>query len=471
MQLFAKHRLPDALFSIFTSKYRELYASSLFVLLTCYRQEIAIKKSELASMLCDALEEQLLQTHDEEEGLSGNTLSERAYAIIRKLHATGWLETEQSMDTFEEYLTVPEFAIKIIKTLQEVANERPKEYNSFVHSTYIALKSADTERDEYTYEALLTAYRNTEELIDSLRTLLGNIRKYYQELQQQTEVRDLLVQHFDQYTSLVMEKVYHRIKTTDCVPRFRVSILHILKKWLGDYRLLETIAGQMLQRGHEASAVEAQRKVSSMLDDMINAYENITSILREIDRKNSTYIKASVERFQYLLNENEGMKGRLVDILHKAGSYEDPDKAWSLMAESLPLHSVNHITTDSLYTEPRRRERHQPTPLNLETEAREEEIEQEYEGLKELIRHGLTRNKVIAYIEQAMQRQDRLPGSMLPLETDEQFLQLVMSVLMSDDAGIPYQVEWQDGYVEVNGYRIPEMIFAKRKGGKASGMV
>jgi hypothetical protein len=469
--LFSNNRLPDTLFSIFTSKYKELYASSLFVLLSCYRQEIAIRKTDLASMLSDSLEEQLLHITDEEEGLHGGTLSERAYAIIRRLISTGWLETEQSMDSFEEYLIVPDFAIRIIKTLQEISTERPKEYNSFVHNTYVSLKNADAERDEYTYEALLAAYRNTEELIDSLRSLLGNIRRYYQELQQQSEIRGLLSQHFDEYTNFVVEKVYHRIKTTDCVPRFRVSILHILKKWLGDYQLLEIIGGQMLQRGHETSLTEAQRKISSMLDDMIQAYENIGSILKEIDRKNSAYIKASVDRFQYLLNANEGVKGRLVDLLHKAADHADPEYAWTVLAEELPLHSVGHISQDSLYNEPRRRERHQPTPLNLETVALDSEIESEYAGLKERMRHGLTRQRVVAFIEEAMASRGEVASTSLPLETDEKFLQLIMSVLMSDEAGIPYQVEWTDGYAHVNGYRIPELLFTKKKGGKSGGVV
>lgn len=469
--LFSNNRLPDTLFSIFNSKYKELYVSSLFVLLSCYRQEIAIRKNDLATMLCDALEDQLIHVSDEEEGLHGGTLSERAYAMIRRLISSGWLENEQSMDSFEEFLIVPDFAIKIIKTLHEISNERPKEYNSFVHNTYVSLKNADTERDEYVYEALLAAYRNTEELIDSLRSLLGNIRRYYQELQHQSEIRGLLSQHFDQYTNFVVEKVYHRIKTTDCVPRFRVSILHILKKWLGDYTLLESIGAQMIERGHESEPTEALRKISSMLDDMIQAYENIGSILKEIDRKNSAYIKASVDRFQYLLNANVGVKGRLVDLLHKVADHPEPDVAWTALSEVLPLHSVGHITKESLYNEPRRRERHQPTPLNLETEALDSEIESEYASLKERMRHGLTRQRVIAFIEEAMASREELSSTSIPLDTDEKFLQLIMSVLVSDEAGVPYQVEWKDGYANVDGYRIPEMLFTKKKGGRPRGMV
>jgi hypothetical protein len=462
MSLFQK--IPENLFSLFTSKHRDLYVEALFTLLQCYRQEFSIRKNDLAGMLCHSLEEQIINLTDDEDELAGRTLSERAHAIIRKFLSTGWLEVEPSAQTFEDYLTVPEYAVKLIKTLHEIAFDKPKEYNSFVHNTYVALKSANEERDEYVYEALLAAHRNTEELIDSLRNLLNNMRKYYQQLQDQKEIKDLLAEHFEQYISIVSERVYHRIKTSDCVPRFRNKILQILKSWVIDYSLLEQISDQMVQRGHGNNQREAQFRVVEMIDYIMEAYDHIHVLLREIDKKNSSYIKASVERFQYLLNTNAGTKGKLVDILNLLPNYKtDEAVLWHSMREDLPLYVVTFVDERSLYIDPKRKAKHNPVTVSVEQEAADDEISSEYEELKKRFRQGITRKKVISFIQATLGSRTMIDSSQLELQDDNDFLKLIMSVLISDESDLPYKVEFKEGNLIINGYQIPEMFFINRK--------
>lgn len=463
--------VPENLFTLFTSKHRDLYVEALFTLLQCYRQEFSIRKNDLAAMLCHTLEEQILSVTDDEDELAGRTLSERAHSIIRKFLSTGWLELEPSAQSFEDYLTVPEYAIKIIKTLHEIAFDKPKEYNSFVHNTYVALKNANEERDEYVYEALLAAHRNTEELIDSLRNLLNNMRKYYQQLQEQKEIKELLKEHFDQYISLVSERVYHRIKTSDCVPRFRNKILQILKSWVIDYSLLEQISNQMVQRGHSLNQKEAQYLVVEMIEYIMESYDRIHVLLNEIDKKNSSYIKASVERFQYLLNTNAGTKGKLVDILNQLPRFRSDDEVqWQLLKENLPLHSVAFIDEQSLFTDPKRKAKHNPAPLSIEQDAPEEEVSSEYDDLKKRFRQGISRKKVISFIQSSLGDKALIESSQLQLEDNSDFLKLIMSVLISDESGLPYRVEFKDSSVFINGYQIPEMLFINSKENRANGV-
>jgi hypothetical protein len=127
--------------------------------------------------------------------------------------------------------------------------EKTKEYNPFVYSTYVGLQTANENRDEYLLETLLAAHRNTEELLDSLHSLHNNIREFYQKIQEQTDINQLMKEHFENYHHHVVEKFYHRMKTTDCVPRFKTKILYILNKWIIDFHLIDQISNQMVQRG------------------------------------------------------------------------------------------------------------------------------------------------------------------------------------------------------------------------------
>lgn len=122
--------------------------------------------------------------------------------------------------------------------LYEIAEDKPKEYNSLVYATYSNLSKANEERDDYLGDALLAAYSLTDRLVDSLKSLLNNMRSYYLTLQEQEEVRQVLHEHFDRYQVLVSDKIYHPLKTFDSVPRFRTRILTILREWLLDGELL-----------------------------------------------------------------------------------------------------------------------------------------------------------------------------------------------------------------------------------------
>ena len=106
------------------------------------------------------------------------------------------------MDSFDENITLPEYTVKIISLLYSLTQEQQKEYNSFVYNTYAAIKVVDQERDDFMINALLTAHDNTVHLVDELKTLHSNIRRYHQQLNEYATVNDILKGHFDEYKNL-----------------------------------------------------------------------------------------------------------------------------------------------------------------------------------------------------------------------------------------------------------------------------
>ena len=222
--------IPENFFSILASKNKETYLDGLFVLRRAYKQEMIITKEQAAAMLISELEDKIMEMElEDEEMMPERNLSALAHFLIRKYNQTGWIDVEYAADSFEEQITLYDYSIKILNTLYELIDTTPREYNSYVYSTYSLLKTANEEKDKYTYDALMQAYKNTNLLTDELKSLLNNIRRYHQALLEQSDVRGILKEHFDSFKELIEDKIYHPLKTLDSVPRFKTPIIDILK--------------------------------------------------------------------------------------------------------------------------------------------------------------------------------------------------------------------------------------------------
>ena len=160
--------LPQNLFSILSSKNKEIYIEALFVLRKTFKQEMTIKKSDLISMIIASLDEKILEMDFSEEEVEENiSIYEKnlnnpsaiAHWLLRRLKETGWIEIEYQIDSFDENITLPDYSIKLINILYSFTDSTTREYNSYVHSTYSSLRTAEEERDKFMFTASDVNYR------------------------------------------------------------------------------------------------------------------------------------------------------------------------------------------------------------------------------------------------------------------------------------------------------------------------
>lgn len=479
--------LPQNLFSILACKNKSLYTEALFVLRKAFRQEMTIAKSDLVSMLIANLDEALLTIDmdaekdefglEDDDAASGQSLSATAHYILRRLRDTGWIEMEYQPDSFEEIITLPDYTIKLVNTLYSFTDEAVREYNSFVYSTYSALRTADTDRDDFMYNALLTAHENTVKLVDELKSLHNNIRRYHQALNTYVTANEVLKGHFDEYKSLIMDHIYHPLKTLDSVPRFKIPIVNIISGWLSDTELRKKIAEQAMQRGKYRSLDEAMDDIIRKMNEINDLYEGMDAMLDEVDRKNSAYTRASMEKMYYLLNTDRSIKGKLVDIITAAapafsmapgrklpdrGGSPDTEYLIDMLADGVVLYRQGYIDDRSLYTRANKSSRHddeKPLKIDLPGEDIGEAVIQNFiKNVKKLY----SRQKVMAFVDRLMAGREILNSSEIRLENDDEFIMLILAVIDSSEKNRNYRVEFTDGYVECGGYRIPGMRFIRK---------
>ncbi|MBM7583210.1 hypothetical protein JOD02_002088 [Caldicoprobacter guelmensis] len=470
--------LPQNLFSILASKNKHIYADALFVLRKAFRQEMTIKKEDLISMLISNLDEKMLSIDMEEmenteepstESSNGSnenniSLSTIAHFILRRLKETGWIDVEYQDDSFEEVVTLPDYSIKLINLLFSFTDENLKEYNSYVFSTYSALKTAhEEEEDSSSYNALFTAYENTVRLVDELKSLHNNIRRYHQALSDLATVNEVLKGHFDEYKTLVSDRIYHPLKTFDSIPRYKAPILRLLQRWLTDSSLRQRTVEQAVMRGRYKTREEGHEDILSKIGYIMDTYERLDNILEEIDRKNTAYTRASVEKMRYLLNTDRSIKGKIVEILKRVAD-SPQQKQETLIArlqEAVELFHQRYIDENSLYVRAARHKKLESTPLQLPPSQDEDEEEIMKEFLDKA-KKSYNHTRVMAFMRNVMKDFDVVYSHEIPLPDDESFILLMLATLKGHDRKMFYRVEFMDGYVYNNGYRIPNMRFIRK---------
>lgn len=460
MSLFT--HIPENFFSILSSAKKELYVQALFVLRQAFKTELVIRREDLLVMLMDTLDTDIEEADFTEESIlegepvaDEGALSQKAHLLLRRLKETGWIETEYEARTFEENITIPDYAISVINLLYELSTEKVREYNSYVYATYAALRNAD-EFPDYTFQALQTAYNNTVSLVDELKSLYNNIRRYYRLVPEEDNVNELLRTHFDEYKTAIVDTVYYPLKTMDSVPRFKHAILSILNGWLLDDRMQQLIIKQGITRHIFESEEQGQEEMFRMINYVADTYDGIEEMIREIDGRHNEYVNASVEHIRYLMNVDRGVKGRLIELL-KASRENNISDA---MSESLNIYGHMYYDQKSLYARVKRTKRSEGESLAIRKEETPPEMVDSF--LKE-VRKQYTNKKIDHRIEEWFGEAFSFATEEIRLNQGEDFIFFLLGTIRGTEKDAGYTVKFREGNIEVDGCSLPRAVFTKKK--------
>ena len=462
-RLFEK--IPEHLFSVLASPNRDTYAKALFVIHDAFRHELVIHRESLTASLMDSLSADIEGADfsgdmtKEEQGEDLTSFSGKAHFLIRKLHDCGWIDFEYERGSFEEVITVPDYSIRIIDVLYGLTVDVQKEYNSYVYATYAALKNADA-TPEYRFQALESAYHNTENLIDELKTLYNNIRRYFQRMESEMDANALLDLHFQEYKKKIIDAVLYPLKTMDSVPRFRTPIQEILNDWSRDDRVLLQIVNSGIHArvfsDEEAGHEETMRMITWIIDE----YDNLDGLLAAIDSRHTQYTVATMEKIRYELNVDNSARGKLAHILKNAG---DPDVLHA-MQEGLRCYRHQYVANGSLYTNVKRTKRSEGKPLAA---SRANQNPEAMKKFLERVRNQYPNRRIDQYILSLFQGKDTFTTIDAPMKTQEEFILFLLGTIRANEKSAPYTVTIYDTYVMHEGCSLPSCVFEIRKGSAA----
>jgi hypothetical protein len=308
-------------FNIFNSKNREIYVETLFALKELFLSESIIEKESLISKLIHKLEKDVLinfDTDEEEEIKNKNYKDARNTAnyIIRKLGECGWIEQEYNqLSNFKENIVLPPYSVRLINVLYEITKESDIIFTSHIYSIYSNLLNADVYSPEYRYSALSNARQSFDELINTLRILVHELRRRQRVVTILSTSNEILAEHFDDYTKNILEQIYLPLKTQDSIQRFKGIILDILFKWMRSPSTIQGIGKSAFDKNRFKDANEAENFVLDLIVRITENLDEVEKLVGEIDDRHNAYIAAVSEKLKSLIYTNSSIKKKLSTLL------------------------------------------------------------------------------------------------------------------------------------------------------------
>ena len=458
--------MPSNFFNLLVSKNRDVYVDALFVLRKAVRQDLYLTREDLAQRLAAALEEEMRDdTFEEDDKFESEDLQtpmSKALYIIRKLRDYGWINIDfNAKNSFEEYVAVPAYSTAAINFLYGLTQEDDEEYNSLVYSTYASLKMADQENADF-YDALVTAYKNTDRLNEALASLYYGVRSIEQRIAERIEINDVTAIHFNEYLLRLHDRYYHPYKTFDSIERYRTPIMKIIKKWNNDPSVRRKMVQAAKDKNEEMKADALYEHIAKMYDYVLSTYDNIEDKMEIIDNKISDYTATTIDKIKHLVSMDESYKGKVTSIIKEINdNREIAEDICDLFMENTILQSQANVSKESAYTKREITILPDIPPIEI---VDVDKVGDDVDEMMLKIKEGYNTNKIKEFILSRAQDKKEISIEELNISNDEDFILAILAMLRGDEKELPFKVEFEDGYVHLPHYLVPNIKFIMKEG-------
>ena len=395
------------------------------------------------------------------EDVEGKSARDKANWMIRKLENYGWIDIETDK-SYVQRVNFKEYAVKVIRTLLEIAEGKQIEYQGYIYTIYSLVRSA-TDNPGI---VLLSIVENTDMLITGLKNLSSSIKHYIDELTRYKTPAEIMNVLFNDYIENIVDKAYHRLLTSDNVSKFRPEIIERLESKSRSKSYVEK-ASEELSSIREISKDEAEELVYHYIHQVIDAFQNMDEILSEINHKNTQYQRAAINRAKFYLIGGEDVRGQIKEILsgmNEEINREEMDLGGiyriEFMDELIRIYSAAVLDEKSLYTPIEGKKAFEPEMLQEEepdTELRNEKMRRMLEKLARV----LNPEKVNSYVEKQLGNRQEMLASDLPLENADDFVKMIYIRLYGQRKNMKYTVDVKEP-VKKEGYRFTDFTIHRK---------
>ena len=378
------------------------------------------------------------------EDVEGKSARDKANWMIRKLENYGWIDIETDK-SYVQRVNFKEYAVKVIRTLLEIAEGKQIEYQGYIYTIY-SLVRGTTDNPGI---VLLSIVENTDMLITGLKNLSSSIKHYIDELTKYKTPAEIMSVLFNDYIENIVDKAYHRLLTSDNVSKFRPEIIERLESKSRSKSYVDK-ASEELAGIREISKDEAEELVYHYIHQVIDAIQNMDEILSEINRKNTQYQRAAINRAKFYLIGGEDVRGQIKEILsgmNEKINREEMDLSGiyriEFMDELIRIYSSAVLDEKSLYTPIEGKKAFEPEML-LDTEPDQELRDEKMRRMLEKLARVINPEKVNHYVEKHLGDRREMLASELPLENTDDFVKMIYIRLYGQRKNMRYTIAVKD---------------------------
>lgn len=455
--------VPENYFSILSSPNKFMYIKIISLIYSLVQNGLSygIDKEILVDEIEDYLNAINYQLVDEEEEEIKNN-RDRANSLIRRLIDTGWIYPENTSD-YKVIINFHDYSITILESFIKIADRESLEYQGNIISIYTLLYS-----NEKSGIVIKQVYENTKGIISGLKSLNANIKKYMDRLTKQKTPEEIMEEFFGNYTKEVIDKSYHRLKTSENISKYRPRIIEKLREDLDNNEFIES-AAQFYKEDREIEDInDAIILVKEIINNIIEAFEEFDDIMEEIDTKNTKYIKAAVTRAKFLLNNSKDITGNIKNILSYVNAqYKELELNLSKdyleeITAIFTLYSYNYIDENSLYIANEGKKSFKPNKLEKVTIS-EEERNKKLQEFKDKQEKQYSIKKVNSIVLNMLEGREYFNTSEIDVNNIDDFIEIIYIRLYGNSPLAKYFIKKDNSLYNKNGFEFNNFEIWRKK--------
>jgi hypothetical protein len=447
------NEIPDRFWGLFRSINRSTYIEALLRINEEYEYSNYFLSREVCLQVLDEYfnQKRFVIWQDELEDEADET-EPPAARVLNWLLRAGWLRKVDDYASMTVHIVIPDYAAVMIEAFFKLTTDEEDETQIYIQNIYAILFSLKND-PRASISLLNTAFVNTKRLNKTLQDMLHNMDKFFASLLEQKAYGELLKDHLEGYVEEIVKKKYHILKTSDNFYLYKNDI----KRWISSMR--EDVPWM------EEMSVRSRNKVtaadiSEKLDQIERGFDGIEHRIANMDKEHSRYIRATVTRLNYLLNQEDNMKGLVIRLLNHLSDAEDQEAAIQETGNFMNLSQVSILSEHALY------KKRKPRSVFKETlVADEESVELTAEEILSLnrLKSRYSRKEIESYLDSHIEN-GRMEVTEHTVKTAEDFEMLILAYDYSTRRKSIYAVEDSEPELIDNGrYRYPRLVFVRRK--------
>jgi hypothetical protein len=446
-------------FSVLSSPNKKIYIDCIFIIyhaIDTVEDAFQGDRDYIVSKLIDYFDlepDEAFVDVDEDE--PARTSRQKATHVINVLKKNGWLG-EEELGNYKTSLNLFDYSIQVIDTLDNITNHRQSEYTGEIFAVYSLLAHFNLDEG---IGVLEQAFQKTNDVLRKLKALKANIYRYYYDItkkQSKHDLQMLLEKLLVEYKQNFFDSAYYNLKTTDSLPRYKRAVLEAINKIQNNESTLEKLAesAQRLKRIDDYN--EAFSYVEEKLRYIVDSFSALEHLILAIDRKNEQYISAAASKILFLTNKSDDIEGIFNRLFRIVLSTKDFD-----YASLFHLIQAKNLDTQSLYNQ--RRLRQEPIPEQILFDPSQISDEYRQEKIRALLKNNIYGKKEIdMHVKYLLAEKTSILASEIPLETQEDFVKLILIFLYSKSVGMHYTIEMKkeevtNNFVTFRNFKITEV--------------
>lgn len=283
--------------------------------------------------------------------------------------------------------------------------------------------------------------------------------KFFGSLLEQKNYGQLLKDHLEGYVTEIVNKKYHVLKTSDNFYLYKTDIKTWITAMRDDGRWLEQMCARGVGAFTQKQKIVSQAQVIEKLDQLERGFDDIEKRISNMDKEHSRYVRATVTRLGYLLNQEDNMKGLVIQLLNHLSDRDCSDGDVRAVGARMNLSQFNILSEESLC-----KRRKTKSDFREQLKDQEESPELSMEEVLNLnkVKNRYSRKEISAFISSRMIH-GRMEVGEDSVTTDEEFEKLILAYDYSTRRESSFAVEDREPEMVHNGrYSYPRLVFVRR---------